>query len=280
MTAGLSSAFRILRPDDEVVPLPYSVVSTEEFENQVQTCDFLFHSGPLSLVPATVHSRTLTFPELYFDAFHPDVVYAWHSDGSLVEGATGPYNSAVALWAWRRGLSISATIGLFNERVFEALGYHNRWNSALARLQSDFASHKHLDSRSFVQPLRRSGCFMHTVNHPSVSAISRMARLLAEQLTPSTPVDSVPLESLMIDSLLNASFVCAVYPSVANALGFAGDFRWKKEDHSVIDLEDFVEDSFSKYEVSQPVSIHCEALSWPIYDSVLEEMCQSQGLSR
>jgi hypothetical protein len=213
--------------------------------------------------------RHIPFPDLYFSAFHPDQVYAWMRDGSLVEGATGPYNSAIALWAWQHGLNAQQTISLFTPEIFGALGYHDRWQVSIDRLRHDFVPFPHLDYRDFIIPLQRAGNFMHTVNHPKVHAMAQMARILAKQIDPTVDAESVPVENMMVDGLFMASFSWSVYPSVANALGLKGAFMWKLEDHSVIGLEEFVQRSFAKYEVQQPHNVDCHELLWPIYDEVL-----------
>lgn len=275
MTGGLTSAFRAIFPSAEVVPIPRVGYDEGVLVEQLQTATHWIVSGPIELIESTprlVRTNGLTkvtFPEIYFNAFHPDQVYAWMPDRSLVEGATGPYNSAIALWAWQNGLSATVAIDLFQPEIMARLGYHDRWSMSIDRLRLDFSGFPHLDYRDFLDPLRRSGCFMHTVNHPKVAAIARMARLLAHQIDPQLDLESVPLEDLLVDSLFNASFAWAVYPSVANSLGLTSDYRWKLEDHSVIGLEEFVSESFARYDVQQPREIDCHELLWPIYDEVL-----------
>ena len=117
---------------------------------------------------------------------------------------------------------------------------------------------------------------MHTVNHPRVSAMVQMARVLGKQIDSCVITDNVYVEGMVLDGLFMASFSTSVYPSIANSLGIKGAFLWKREDHSVIRLEQFVTESFQKYEVQQPVDVDCHELLWPIYDQVL--LPASQGL--
>jgi hypothetical protein len=275
MTGGLTSAFSMLFPTARVVPLPYVGVDEGVLIDQLSNADAWLVSSPADVQTAAlervknVQLKVINFPELYFNAFHPDQVYAWMRDGSLVEGATGPYNSAIALWAWQHGLNAQQTISLFTPEIFGALGYHDRWQVSIDRLRHDFVPFPHLDYRDFIIPLQRAGNFMHTVNHPKVAAITQMARILAKQIDPTVDAESVPVENMMVDGLFMASFSWSVYPSVANALGLKGAFMWKLEDHSVIGLEEFVQRSFAKYEVQQPHNVDCHELLWPIYDEVL-----------
>ena len=281
MTGGITAALRIIFPEHTISPVPYSAVSSKDFSVAVEDADIILHSGPASIFDecsVSTQTRLIFFPELYFNAFHPDQVYAWMPDGALVESATGPYNSAVALWSWQHGLSASQAEQLFAPDIFQALGYHDRWTLSIERLKYDFTPFPHLDYRDFIEPLNRSGCFMHTVNHPKVSAISQLARVLAKQIDPKIDTAGVPLESLLIDSLFNASFAWAVYPSIANSLGLRSAFFWKLEDHSVIGLREFLHSSFEKYDVQQPKDIDCHELNWPIYDQVL--LPATEGIRR
>ena len=275
MTGGLTSALSLLLPAAKFDPLPYVGVNETVLDEQLAVSEAWLLSGPEGLQSATLgrvnkpNLRVIRFPDLYFNAFHPDQVYAWMRDGSTVDCATGPYNSAIALWAWQHGLNAQQTISLFTPEVFGALGYHDRWQVSIDRLRHDFVPFPHLDYRDFIIPLQRAGNFMHTVNHPKVAAMAQMARLLAKQIDPTVDTESIPVENMMVDGLFMASVSWSVYPSVANALGIKGAFMWKLEDHSVIGLEEFLQRSFAKYDVQQPHDVDCHELLWPIYDEVL-----------
>ena len=275
MTGGLTSALSLLLPAAKFDPIPYVGVNETVLDEQLAVSEAWLLSGPEGLQSATLgrvnkpNLRVIRFPDLYFNAFHPDQVYAWMRDGSTVDCATGPYNSAIALWAWQHGLNAQQTISLFTPEVFGALGYHDRWQVSIDRLRHDFVPFPHLDYRDFIIPLQRAGNFMHTVNHPKVAAMAQMARLLAKQIDPTVDTESIPVENMMVDGLFMASVSWSVYPSVANALGIKGAFMWKLEDHSVIGLEEFVQRSFAKYEAQQPRDVDCHELLWPIYDEVL-----------
>jgi len=275
MTGGLTSALTMLLPSFQFVPIPYVWIDENVLDDQLALADTWLVSAPEEVQTAALKwtaksaLRHISFPDLYFSAFHPDQVYAWMRDGSLVEGATGPYNSAIALWAWQHGLNAQQATRLFTSEIFDALGYHDRWQVSVDRLRHDFVPYPHLDYRDFIIPLQRAGSFMHTVNHPKVTALAQLARLLAKHIDPSVDTESIPIENMMVDGLFMASVSWSVYPSVANALGIKGAFMWKLEDHSVIGLEEFVQRSFAKYDVQQPRDVDCHELLWPIYDEVL-----------
>jgi len=275
MIGGLTSALTALLPSVQFVAIPYVGIDENYLADELAIADAWLVSAPAELQAAALKRtgnsalRHIPFPDLYFNAFHPDQVYAFMRDGSLVEGATGPYNSAIALWAWQHGLNAQQTISLFTPEILGALGYHDRWQVSVDRLRHDFVPFPHLDYRDLIIPLQRTGAFMHTVNHPKVTALAQLARLLAKQIDPTVDTESIPVENMMVDGLFMASVSWSVYPSVANALGINGAFMWKLKDHSVIGLEEFVQRSFAKYDVQQPRDVDCHELLWPIYDEVL-----------
>ena len=119
MTGGLTSALSLLLPAAKFDPIPYVGVNETVLDEQLAVSEAWLLSGPEGLQSATLgrvnkpNLRVIRFPDLYFNAFHPDQVYAWMRDGSTVDCATGPYNSAIALWAWQHGLNAQQTISLF-----------------------------------------------------------------------------------------------------------------------------------------------------------------------
>ena len=272
MTGGLAQSLKILLPSANVVPIPVFDSSVESLDHHLKVADFWLVSSQKLMVSDEFEKsdkiQIIPFPELSFRAFHPDQIYAF-SDGGLVQSPTGPYNSAIALWAWRHQLSVLETTSLFTSDIFEDLGYHNTWQGAVERLQRDFSAFPNLNFREFLDPLQRSGVFMHTFNHPGVAAIAQMARLLARLINPSIDHSRVPIEPMLLDGLLAAAEAWSVYPSIANSLGFTGSFHWKLKDHSVIGLEEFVSQSFDMYEAQQLIEFRCQQVDQPLYDQVL-----------
>jgi hypothetical protein len=54
-----------------------------------------------------------------FDAFHPEITFAEDKSGRALFGIIGQYQSALALWAFRQGLSVAQTEKLFRRDVFQ-----------------------------------------------------------------------------------------------------------------------------------------------------------------
>jgi len=101
-----------------------------------------------------------------FAAFHPDCVYVdgTGDDGRApVFGPLGPYHSALALFAFRNGLSPREANALFNNNVFEALRYFDFWNEASAELIDGVKRTRGPDLSAELGGWARRGVFMYTV---------------------------------------------------------------------------------------------------------------------
>jgi Polysaccharide biosynthesis enzyme WcbI len=273
ITGGLAQALQLLLPDYRVTADPLPRIDAERLDRNLKTSQFWVTSSPglseqLS-VECPDNVKVIGFPTIYFDAFHPDIVYASSLDGTWITSATGPYNSAICLWAWQQRFDLGQTVRLFREEVFQVLGYHDRWDVSTRVLSERFSKFPELDFSKFFRSLSRSGVFMHTVNHPKVTAIVELARQIAPLIDPTREVEDLPIESVMIDGLFATSVSWMPYPSVADAMGLAGGFRWKLEDHSVIGLEDFVERSFVEYAKQDLRNISCKRLENPDFDGSL-----------
>jgi hypothetical protein len=81
-------------------------------------------------------SKTFVYPAIGFAAYHPDMIliHDLSRTHGFLFGPIGPYHSAIGLFAYRKGLSLEECNALFNENVFDALGYFNVWNDSASEL--------------------------------------------------------------------------------------------------------------------------------------------------
>jgi hypothetical protein len=276
-TSGITAALRVLLPGDQVDPFPWPSAEGDHRSALVHelamsdvwvvTASPAWVEGVLAECTAGA-PRVVTAPELYFDAFHPDLVYAWLPGDVLLSSVTGPYHSAIALWAWRHGLDADAAAALFVPEVFARVGYVGRWSACVARLQRDFAQHG-LDHRDFILPMQRRGVFMHSVNHPRIDALARLGRQIAGTLGATPEALAEPIEDFLVDGLMVASPVWPVYPGIGDSLALPTSFTWKLTDQSVIRLREFLEACFSTYAALDPETISCPHVDWDVLDAVL-----------
>jgi len=277
-TGGVTVALRALLPHCEVVPFPYPEIANKssDFSKTVINADFLVSSAPDTVQKMIDNAlpksapKLVRIPEVYFDAFHPDLVYAWIDNEQTVQSPAGPYNCAIVLWAWQHKLNVEQTLRLFGEHVLRNLGYGNRWVMAINRFADDLRL-SGIDLVRFIQYIQRHGCFMHTVNHPRLIVLWQIARSCVDRMQLTSPYYNEPIYEILVDGLKEASVVWPIYPFVATSLGLSGSYAWKLESGKVIHLEQFVEQSFEMYREQNLDDFRCEQLTWQSYDHFLSD---------
>lgn len=252
-TAGIAAAMLRFGAVGEAHAVPLTGESQEalraKLDRLADTTDlwFLSPNNRVGLEAAAAHGkRVVRLPLVQFGAFHPDICYAWHR-GTRVLSAPN-YNSAIVVWGWQTGRDVEATAALFRPEVFAALGYFGAWAAGVRDLQKAFAdaglSHRLAE---WFLACKRDGCFMHSINHPRVDAVVRLARVLVEEAGLTVVRTVHPGE---LNDGLNGT-VWPVYPAIAERLGLAdGCYTWKylAQNRFVDGVEAFVAQAFAAYE--------------------------------
>ncbi len=210
--------------------------------------------------------RVIEIPSLTFAAFHPDIVIATTVHGTYFRGLAD-YHSAIALWAWRRGLEPAEAAALFRPEVMAGLGYDRYWGPAVRAVRDEFAASS-LDWGPFWARLKREGVFMHTINHPRVAAVALQGKAVAACITGRDSIWDEPVERYADDHLREV--VWPVYPFVGEALGVPGNYHFRFGDTHFADVRSWAEATWSRYEGTDPESVLCERLERGVYDAVLE----------
>lgn len=211
-------------------------------------------------------AQLVRIPGLTFPAFHPDLVYALRSDGSVFKGVTD-YHSAIGLWAWRRGVAPADLSRLFTDEVQARLTYDRYWAPSAENLARDFAA-SDIPFAPFWHRVKRTGVFMHSVNHPRAATIALFAKSIARGLGASESVWDDPIEDFLDDRLAHIQW--PVYPFVANTLGVRGSYRWRNGGDIYPDIASWAEATWATYGDTDPDSIRCDRLNGAVYDTVLE----------
>lgn len=206
----------------------------------------------LPLVP-DLAAQIALFPAVRFTAFHPDLCYVIRREPSeRVSGPMGPYHSSIAFHAWRAGMSTREALEYFDDETYQALRFHDYWDAARRTLLDEgLAADLPLDA--LLERWQRSGCFMHTHNHPKISAVADVARAVLERQGIELP--ALDPGAFLHDPLAGGE-VWPVYPELAKRLGIAGSYQFKATngDHELrspvrlLDLETLVEQSFQLYD--------------------------------
>lgn len=254
-TAGLAATLSEIFGAESVVahPLPAANDSDEEHRlaERLMKADAWVSAASFDLlqrykvVQANPRLKTVKTPDIRFAAFHPDLCYAKRiSTGELV---VPHYNSAIAVWCYRKGLSEAEAASLFTRPVFEALGYFNTWNASAMQLRQYFTAFEMGDQfERFYLHVKRHGNFMHSINHPKPCALVQLGKIVALKLG----VDERVLRAdINIADGLAGDFQWPLYPDVADALGLeGGSYRWKSGPRNwAVGVENYVRVSYETY---------------------------------
>ncbi|MFB9949020.1 WcbI family polysaccharide biosynthesis putative acetyltransferase [Rhizobium puerariae] len=231
----------------EDLPRYFRVVVHPQFRN----IDFDF----------TIAQNLDFIPSINFDAYHPDVCYAF-SNGPI-DSPMGSYHSMIVLAAYEAGLTTEATRKLFRRDVFERCDFFSRWEQERTQLLKHFSQYGLDISSSFAQ-WSRGDAFMYSVNHPKIRCIYDIARIFMKRLG----VNTVESDLLPADNLLNGPCY-PVYPEIAEVFGTRGSYLFKvPNEYRLISLEKFIERSFEVYASLPPNSIQVESAVRPRYANI------------
>jgi hypothetical protein len=236
---GVAYGVKLLEPTatvDHYSAIGRSFTSVERLAKTLATYDYVFsHEWPHGHVKGGGSSelrqllpKMILFPSIVFAAFHPDLIYINdpRKPGSFLEGPLRPYHSALGLFAYRKGLSLEAANALFNENIYEALGYFDIWNQAAKELIDNAAASYEFDLATDFTNWSRRGVFMHSILHPRGFVLHDVARLLMRKagLAPrATNTDYYDIDDL------SRSEIFPVYPPIAKRFGVGGSYLFKSQ---------------------------------------------------
>ena len=219
-----------------------------------------------NMTPARHGGREIMCPIIWFNAFHPDVVYLVGPWGSVTPPLGGGQHSSLVLYGWHRGLTAAQTAKLFTEAVFEKLHFFDCWDAAKRTLFEECRDLGFPFEAAFAR-VERYGCFMHSPIHPALAVMAEVARDLV-RLAGLTPAVAVP-ESYVEDPLLRGP-VWAVYPEIATRLGLTGAYAFKATHApgappALLDLDEFIARAFEAYAAAPPEALVCRRLEHASY---------------
>ncbi len=239
---GVAYAMKVMDPSatvDHYAAIGRSRANMSLFVKTLETYDYVFSHDFLDghvqggnseelrrLVP-----KTMLFPAITFAAFHPDLIYIQDASQPLhgfVFGPVGPYHSAVGLFAFRAGLSLEEARALFNENVFQALGYLDVWNDASRELVEGSKARYGVDLSADLLNWARRGVFMYSLVHPMSFVLFDVARRLWEKVG-LKPRD-VNFNYYQIHDLARSE-IFPIYPPIARTFGVQGGYLFKLENH-------------------------------------------------
>lgn len=258
---SIASCMRLLSPTTNVLALtfnhfPFYDSSPEKILEAVAKADFVisqeFEAGSFGrLTSRDIEHAARRFslcPNITFGGFHPDIVYVSRGDGSAYSSPMDSYHSALILYGFSQGYSAEQIASLFCESSFRAVSYFAAWGLARAALLENPARHG-LDIDNLFRHWMRTGCFMHTTNHPKIAVLADVAKALLQKLElPSRDLDCT---NYMTDVYM--STVWALYPELATPLGLKGSYMFKRLT-SVAQLVNPIEEVDLCFDLTQMIS--------------------------
>jgi hypothetical protein len=206
--------------------------------------------------------KTVLFPAVTFAAFHPDLIYIQDPAQPLhgfVFGPLGPYHSAVAVFAYRAGLSLIETQAMFNENVFEALGYLDMWNESAREFIEGSKARFGIDLSTDLMNWARRGVFMYSLVHPMSFVLFDLAKRLWEKAGLTPPMVNFNYYDIYD---LARSEIFPVYPPIAKIFGVQGGYLFKLQNHHLansvgdfLNLPQYLAASFKTYEKAGAASL-------------------------
>lgn len=288
---GLAYAMKLLDPTaqvDHFSSITKSFANIDQFTSVLSTYDKVFYQDfPQGVVRGgdsedltgrlANATRVLT-PN--FAAFQPDLVYLIDKarNGKILYGALSAYHSALAVFAFRIGLSVEAANALFNRDVYEAVGYLDVWAPAAAEFLESASSYG-LDLSTELMSWARRGVFMYSINHPKPYVLADIARKLFAKA--GLAVRNESIEDFFIDDLARSEIFPA-YPEIAAVYGLPGSYLFKRGNYHVshgvgefLTLPQFLSASYAVYKKASP-----EQIAHPRIDAWLADAELSKKLVR
>ncbi len=250
-TPGIAYTLRAIFPDWIIKPsaLPHKndEVKIKQLAEEVASAQFWITSGHFQLADGKT-VRLLKTPEINFPAFHPDLRYASiNPTGTFTKFH---YNSQIVAWAFNHRLGIEHVRRLFNEKTFAMLGYFDEWERSVEIIRKSFAEHE-ISANDFSRlfdKVKRTGVFMHSVNHPHPIVITELAKIFAGEICSALGLNYANRihRSITVPDFL-AETIWPVYPEIAEALGIEGDYCWRIERREIYSLDSYIKYAFGSY---------------------------------
>ncbi|MBI5012625.1 MAG: hypothetical protein HZC06_07815, partial [Methylocystis sp.] len=197
--------------------------------------------------------KTMIFPAITFAAFHPDLVYIHDSSRlhGFVAGPIGAYHSAIGLFAYRKGLSLEMANALFNENVFDALGYLDMWNDASRELLDAARDSYGVDLSAELMNWSRRGVFMYSTVHPMSFVLFDLSKKLFDKV--GLKPRAVNFNYYDIHDLARSE-IFPIYPAIAKRFGAQGGYMFKLQNHHIstgvgdfLNLPQFLASCYTSY---------------------------------
>ncbi len=271
--AVIVASLKLIFPYDEVIALNYISDPQHDnllnYESTLNDADFwLVISKDWAKVLCEKLNfdiaKVISFPNLEFRGFHPDLSFLLEPNSNLVSPI---YQSSLISTAYKMGLSKEVAVTCFKKSIFERLGYHDNWGKSISELKWRFdTSDMNSDFINYIRFCQKRWVFMHTINHPHVECIIWFAKLISLKLGASRNVLDM---NIVLPDLLG-TVVWPIYPSVADSMSLSGSFTfiWANK---ALSLEEFIDVKYTQLCQDYPDKSKVVAAPYFLNLSVVEE---------
>ena len=224
------------------------------------------------------YQKVRFIPRIVYAGFHPDIDYVEDAQGKKVFGPLGGYQSSIAFFGWKNSLSVSETLNLFREDVFESLDYFEYASTARDLLLSE-GEETGVPLEKMMDKWSAQGCWMYSMNHPKLFALADVARAVLER----EGIATLPGVEEFVDDVMNSDAVLPMYPEVANKLGLAGHYLFKRGTDvtmrglpvPVLSLQQFVGESFAAFSKYPVEELTCHRLASKRFEDLKTRLAAS-----
>jgi hypothetical protein len=200
----------------------------------------------LETVNANSKMEVIKIPQIYFDAYHPDLTYIIGKSG-IVESPLVHYHSKIIFGCFLNRINIGSVKGYFKKDIYKKLGYLDYWDESIKRMKTDFIQ-SDLDYYDFVNKVDMNRVFMHSVNHPATGVLAAIAALICKKIGLKQKYDSQALTYIAKDEIFEYGPVWPIYPDIANNFGQSGTFLFRAQGGKVYELDEFIQLEYEIFE--------------------------------
>jgi hypothetical protein len=209
--------------------------------SQVREVD---QNAPLALPRLEeTQKRVLFMPTLVFNGFHPDCIYI-KLPGKLLTGPLTQLHSGIIAASYALDVPEQKVLRLFNSLTYSSLGYFDAFNVACDMMLSSFSAADY-DLAPYVDGWRQtSGSFMHTLNHPNIQVLTRLAHMLGVRAGYIDESIAVPED---VTDFLALGMRWPIYPEIARRLALPKESIVFKRTNFEVDLATVITQFYAAY---------------------------------
>jgi hypothetical protein len=221
---GIRAALLKLRPDADVKAWHIGVTpgTKEDIAAELGQYDLIVSQlrepkpdAPLALPRLQeTHKKVFYVPTFVFNGFHPDCNYLTLR-GQFRLGPLRFLQSAIIAVSYILDVPEQRVLRLFNSLTYSALGYFEAFDTARSLSLRSFSA-AGFDLEPHIDGWKdKTGSFMHTLNHPHIQVLTRLAHMIGVRAAFIDEATALPDD---VEDTLAAGIRWPVYPEIARRL--------------------------------------------------------------